>query len=170
MNKKWLMIGGVLLSALVLAWCFGKSKDSKTEEFTVASCNDYVKLMRCVADKSGESSSEAHAVIDQAVSAWKTLPESDLNQVCSQALATAVAYKSTYEEKWCEVPNSNDTVIDENNATSGADSSVADPSVIETVSGEVDTIASGTVALTSGDNNDSDVVKSVIDNTTGVTQ
>lgn len=64
MNKKSIMIGGVLLSALVLAGCFGKAKEDKSEDFAVAACNDYVQLMRCVADKAGENNTEAHAVIN----------------------------------------------------------------------------------------------------------
>ena len=149
-----------MVSAIIVAGCFGKAKDEKTAEFTVASCNDYVQLMRCVADKAGGNGTEAHAVIDQAVAAWKNLPEADLNQVCSQALETAAAYASTYEQQGCTVPNSNTTGEE---VLSGTD---ADPVIIDTISGEVDTITPTDVTIdaTTGDTTtgDKEVVNTVV--------
>lgn len=115
--------------------------------------------MRCVADKAGGNGTEAHAVIDQAVAAWKNLPEADLNQVCSQALQTAAAYASTYEQQGCTVPNSNAT---EEEVLSGTD---ADPVIIDTISGEVDTIApTDSLGTTTGTTTtgDKEVVNTVV--------
>ena len=133
MNKKSIVVWALMISAVVVAWCFGKAKDGNGEDFTIASCNDYVKLMRCVADNAWESSKEANAVIDQAVAAWKNLPQEDLAQTCSLALANAASYAATYEQQWCTVPGVAPEVIQEE--MTGA---LADPSVIEAISGKVD--------------------------------
>lgn len=160
------MVGGVVLSAIVLTGCFGTAKEKKTEEFAVASCNDYVKLMRCVADKSGENNTEWHAIIDQAITAWKNLPEADLQLVCTQALDTAAAYASTYASMGCDVPNV--VITDETGATTGTSGEVVDTSVVETISWEVEN--SSTPSVTVSDektSKDAEVVSGIVDGITG---
>ena len=128
-----------MVSVVVVAWCFGKAKDGDKEDFTIASCNDYVKLMRCVADNSGESSKEANAVIDQAIAAWKNISEEELTQTCSLALSNAAAYASTYEQQWCTVPGvTTDEIKIEDNSDTQEMPNSADPAVIEAISGKVD--------------------------------
>lgn len=134
-----------MISAVVVAWCFGKTKDGNKEDFAIASCNDYVKLLRCVADNSWDSSKEANAVIDQAIAEWKTFPEEELSQTCSLALSNAAAYAYTYEQQWCSVPwvVADDIVVEDNDAEQDNDAEdtpadIADPSVIEAISGKVD--------------------------------
>jgi predicted small secreted protein len=52
MKKTSLLVGSFMVSSLILAGCFGTKTGSK-EDFVIPSCNDYVKLMKCVAEKSG---------------------------------------------------------------------------------------------------------------------
>lgn len=155
MNKKSLMVSSLIVSAVILAGCFGTAKkDKNPDEFTIAACNDYVQLMRCVADKSEANSIEAHSVIDQAVATWKSLSENELNVSCSWALETAKTYASAYEDMWCSVPNytsNTDTSLDNDMIIE-----TADPSIIEAISGEVDS-STGTTVIVDQDNEDSDI-------------
>lgn len=105
MKKTSLAVGSIMLGTLVLAGCFGTKSDSNNE-FTIASCNDYVKLMKCVAEKSGGGQDALNAV-DQAIAAWKSLPEDQLSQTCNAAMQTAVSNAAAYTQLGCEVSASN---------------------------------------------------------------
>lgn len=104
MKKTSIAVGSLMLSAILLAGCFGTKKESQ-EEFAIASCNDYVKLMKCVAEKSG-GGQEALAAVDQAIAAWKTLPEDQLKQTCNMAVEAVASNASAYTQLGCEVPAS----------------------------------------------------------------
>lgn len=110
MNKKSLVVSSLLLSSLVLAGCFG-TKTEEANDFTVASCNDYVKLMRCVADKSG-AGQEGLDAVEQAIAAWKALPENELTQTCNMAIEAASASADAYTQLGCEVPMSDMSATD----------------------------------------------------------
>lgn len=104
MKNTSLAVGSLLLVSVFVAGCFGTKTDSK-EEFAIASCNDYVKLMKCVAEKSG-GGQEALTAVDQAIAAWKTLPEDQLTQTCNMAVEAVAANASAYVQLGCEVPAS----------------------------------------------------------------
>jgi hypothetical protein len=84
MKKTSLAVGSLLCLSVFVAGCFGTKTETK-EEFTIASCNDYVKLMKCVAEKSG-GGQEALNAVDQAIAAWKTLSEDQLTKTCDMAI------------------------------------------------------------------------------------
>ncbi len=104
MKKTSIAVGSLMLSAIFVAGCFG-TKTGSQEEFTIASCNDYVKLMKCVAEKSG-GGQEALTAVDQAIAAWKTLPEDQLTQTCNMAVEAVASNASAYVQLGCEVPAS----------------------------------------------------------------
>jgi hypothetical protein len=97
-------VGSLLLASVLFAGCFGTTTETK-EEFTIASCNDYVKLMKCVAEKSN-GGPEALAAVDQAIAAWKTLPEDQLTQTCNMAVEAVASNAAAYVQLGCEVPAS----------------------------------------------------------------
>lgn len=102
MNTKSFALGAVVLSTLVLTGCFSKgTTEESTQEFASASCNEYVKVMRCVADKSG-AGEEALAGLNQAIEQWKTLPEEQLNQACDSAMLAITAQKDSYVQLGCD--------------------------------------------------------------------
>lgn len=152
MKKTSFAVGSLMLSTLVLAGCFGTKTDSQ-EEFTIASCNDYVKLMKCVAEKSG-GGQEALTAVDQAIAAWKTLPEDQLTQTCNMAVEAVASNASAYVQLGCEVPASaatqevveEPTVEVEDTMTGTVEVSTGgeDAAVVEAVANEV--VASGTSA------------------------
>lgn len=147
MNKKSLVVSSLLLSSLVLAGCFG-TKPAAEDEFTVASCNDYVKLMRCVADKSG-AGQEGLDAVEQAIAAWKTLPENELTQTCNMAIEAASASSDAYTQLGCEVPMS-DMVAD------------------DMMSGD-DAMMSGDDTMMSGTTEDAAIIEEVTSEVTGTT-
>lgn len=108
MKKTSIAVGSLMLSAIFVAGCFG-TKTGSQEEFTIASCNDYVKLMKCVAEKSG-GGQEALTAVDQAIAAWKKLPEDQLTQTCNMAVEAVASNASAYVQLGCEVPASAATV------------------------------------------------------------
>lgn len=157
MKKTSIAVTSLLLWTLFIAGCFWTKTDSK-EEFTIASCNDYVKLMKCVAEKSG-GGQEALNAVDQAIAAWKTLPEDQLAQTCSMAVDAVASNASAYVQLGCEVPTSNTPdvdswVVSDDMVMSGSDvdadadmltgeaSSGEDTAVVESVVNEV--VATGT--------------------------
>ncbi len=151
MKKTSLVVGSLMLSTILLAGCFGTKTDSQ-DEFTIASCNDYVKLMKCVAEKSG-GGQEALTAVDQAIAAWKTLPEDQLTQTCNMAVEAVASNASAYVQLGCEVPASaavqevveEPTVEVEDTMTGTVEEATAgeDAAVVEAVANEV---ASGTSA------------------------
>ncbi len=170
MNKKSLMVWGVVVSAIILTGCFGTKKEQQTEEFTVAVCNDYVQLMRCIIDKSEENNVQGNAIIDQTIAAWKNLPEADLQQACTQAWNNATPYASTYAEMGCNIPN---IAISDNEETEVSEENTVDASVIDSISGEVE-VSNTTPPSTTNDNtitvNDAEVVSGIVDGITGSNQ
>ena len=128
MKKTSLTVGSLLLASVFVAGCFGTKTDSQ-DEFTIASCNDYVKLMKCVAEKSG-GGQEALTAVDQAIAAWKTLPEDQLTQTCNMAVEAVASNASAYVQLGCEVP-----------------ASATPTEVVETTTGEV---ATGTTDAMTG--------------------
>lgn len=152
MKKTSLAVASLMLSAVVLAGCFGTKTDSQ-DEFTIPSCNDYVKLMKCVAEKSG-GGQEALTAVDQAIAAWKTLPEDQLTQTCNMAVEAVASNASAYVQLGCEVPASAATqeVIEEPTITGEVEITTGevevttgeDAAVVEAVANEV--VASGTSA------------------------
>lgn len=121
MQKKWLLASGLLLSTVVLAGCFGsQSTETTTDEFTHASCNDYVELMRCVAAKQG---GDAFDVVEQAIASWKSLPENELTQTCDMAMEVAIANAAAYEQLGCAIAGAEvvieDEIIMEDNIATG---------------------------------------------------
>jgi hypothetical protein len=152
MKKTSLAVGSLLLTSLIFAGCFGTKTDSK-EDFTIASCNDYVKLMKCVAEKSWWGA-EALSAVDQAIAAWKKLPEDQLTQTCTMAVEAVAANASAYTQLGCEVPVSLPKAMEimtgevENTTgdianTTGTISTGEDSSIVESVANEV---ATGTTA------------------------
>lgn len=152
MKKTSLAVGSLMVSAVLLAGCFWTKTDSQ-EEFTIASCNDYVKLMKCVAEKSG-GGQEALTAVDQAIAAWKTLPEDQLTQTCNMAVEAVASNASAYVQLGCEVPVSATTqeVVEEPTMTGTTEDTMTgevevttgeDAAVVEAVANEV---ASGTSA------------------------
>jgi hypothetical protein len=151
MKKTSLVVGSLMFSTILLAGCFGTKTDSQ-DEFTIASCNDYVKLMKCVAEKSG-GGQEALTAVDQAIAAWKTLPEDQLTQTCNMAVEAVASNASAYVQLGCEVPASaavqevveEPTVEVEDTMTGTVEEATAgeDAAVVEAVANEV---ASGTSA------------------------
>lgn len=152
MKKTSFAVGSLMFSAVLLAGCFGTKTDSQ-DEFTIASCNDYVKLMKCVAEKSG-GGQEALTAVDQAIAAWKTLPEDQLTQTCNMAVEAVASNASAYVQLGCEVPASaatqevveEPTVEVEDTMTGTVEVSTGgeDAAVVEAVANEV--VASGTSA------------------------
>jgi L-fucose mutarotase/ribose pyranase (RbsD/FucU family) len=143
MKKTSVAVGSLMFSSLILAGCFGTKTDSQ-EDFTIASCNDYVKLMKCVAEKSG-GGQEALTAVDQAIAAWKTLPEDQLTQTCNMAVEAVASNASAYIQLGCEVP-----------ASAAVQEVVEQP----TMSGEVETTATGEIEATTGE--DAAIVESVV--------
>jgi L-fucose mutarotase/ribose pyranase (RbsD/FucU family) len=143
MKKTSFAVGSLMFSSLILAGCFGTKTDSQ-EDFTIASCNDYVKLMKCVAEKSG-GGQEALTAVDQAIAAWKTLPEDQLTQTCNMAVEAVASNASAYIQLGCEVP-----------ASAAVQEVVEQP----TMSGEVETTATGEIEATTGE--DAAIVESVV--------
>jgi hypothetical protein len=152
MKKTSIAVASLMLSAVVLAGCFGTKTETK-DEFAIASCNDYVKLMKCVAEKSG-GGAEALSAVDQAIAAWKTLPEDQLSQTCTMAMETAASNAAAYTQLGCEVPAvapTEETTTGNTEVMTGEDTTVAtgtstttgeDTTVVENVQKEV--VASGT--------------------------
>jgi hypothetical protein len=58
--------------------------------------------MKCVADKSG-AGEQALAGLNQAIEAWKALPEDQLNQSCDAAMQAVASQKDAYAQMGCEV-------------------------------------------------------------------
>jgi hypothetical protein len=150
MKKTSFAVSTLLLSAVLFAGCLG-TKTEPQEEFTIATCNDYVKLMRCVAEKSNGGTG-ATAAIDQAVVAWKALSESELTQTCDMAMGAVTANATAYTQLGCEVPTTpatnadaaiTDTGVTDTAVTNPADAvvvetgNVADAAVVEAVVNEV---------------------------------
>lgn len=102
MKKTTLAVLLVASSAVVLAGCFSKKSDETAGEFTNPNCNEYIKLMKCVADKSG-AGEQALAGLNQAIEAWKALPEDQLNQSCDAAMQAVASQKDAYAQMGCEV-------------------------------------------------------------------
>lgn len=154
MKKTSFAVGSLMFSAVLLAGCFWTKTDSQ-DEFTIASCNDYVKLMKCVAEKSG-GGQEALTAVDQAIAAWKTLPEDQLTQTCNMAVEAVASNASAYVQLGCEVPASAavQEVVEEPTMTGDVEATATgevevsttgeDAAVVEAVANEV--VASGTSA------------------------
>ncbi len=153
MNKKSLVVSSLLLSSLVLAGCFG-TKTEEANEFTVASCNDYVKLMRCVAEKSG-AGQEGLDAVEQAIAAWKALPENELTQTCNMAIEAASASADAYTQLGCDVPMSD---MPQNDMMSGDDAMMSG-----------DMMSGDDTAMMSGTKEDAAVVEAVTSEVTGTT-
>jgi len=152
MKKTSLAVGFLAATSVLVAGCFGTTTDSQ-EEFTIASCNDYVKLMKCVAEKSG-GGQEALTAVDQAIAAWKTLPEDQLTKTCNMAVEAVASNASAYVQLWCEVPASAvaQEVVEESAMTGDIEETMTgdievstgeDAAIVDAVANEV---ASGTSA------------------------
>ncbi len=151
MKKTSFAVGSLMFSALLLAGCFGTKTDWQ-DEFTIASCNDYVKLMKCVAEKSG-GGQEALTAVEQAIAAWKTLPEDQLTQTCNMAVEAVASNASAYVQLGCEVPESAVTqevvavdtgVVEDDTMTGTVEVTTGeDAAIVEAVANEV---ATGTSA------------------------
>ncbi len=144
MKKTSFAVGSLMLSTLVLAGCFWTKTDSQ-DAFTIASCNDYVKLMKCVAEKAGWGE-EALAAVDQAIAAWKTLPEDQLTQTCNMAVDAVASNASAYIQLGCEVPASatiqeviEEPTVETEDATTGEIETTTgeDAAIVESVVNEV---------------------------------
>lgn len=173
MNKKAVMVGGLMLTALVLTGCMGKNNPTEQEEFTVAACNDYVQLMKCVTNST--TNPEGKNAVDQLITNRKGLSEAELQQECSIALEVAIANTEAYSQLGCEVPNSAGIVVDTELQEDEAQEPL-DPSVVESISGQVENPRTSSQDTSSQDSmndnqeettRDADVVSGIIDNITG---
>jgi hypothetical protein len=152
MKKTSIAVTALIAASTIVAGCFGTKTETK-DEFAIASCNDYVKLMKCVAEKSG-GGAEALSAVDQAIAAWKTLPEDQLSQTCTMAMETAASNAAAYTQLGCEVPavatteettatgNTEVMTGEDTTVTTGTSTTGEDTAVVENVSNEV--VASGT--------------------------
>lgn len=104
MKKTSFAVLSVLLISLILTGCMGSKKEETAGEFASASCNAYVKLMKCVVDKTPESArAQAQQGLDMAIAQWKQVDESQLDAICSQAVEGIAAAKDAYSQMGCEL-------------------------------------------------------------------
>lgn len=171
MNKKTLMVGGLTLSALILTGCFGKGNTEKKDSFEVAACNEYIEFMRCVAEKAGDTSASSHAIIDQAITSWKALPNDQLELVCTQAISNITEYASTYEQIGCALPASAQVSQNQDDMLSG-DITIEDQAIVDAITGEVDNTTGTNINPSTGTTaqEDAQVISGIIDNISGSTQ
>lgn len=153
MKKTSIAIGSLVITSLLVAGCFGKKTDTAgQDEFAIPACNEYVKLMKCVAEKAN-GGADSLAAVDQAIAAWKTLSEDQLTQTCNMAIAAVAENASAYTQLGCEIPASAAAVVVTGDVaedsltgatTTGEDTLTGeDASVVESVANEV---VSGTTA------------------------
>lgn len=169
------MVGGLTLSALILTGCFGKGNTEKKDSFEVAACNEYIEFMRCVAEKAGDTSASSHAIIDQAITSWKALPNDQLELVCTQAISTISEYASTYEQIGCALPASAQTSQEDmlsGDIASEENMMTEDQAVVDAITGEVDNTTGTNINPSTGTTvqEDAQVISGIIDNISGSTQ